>query len=53
MQKKHLNKYILHDGTFVPEFFDKDNKEFYATKVNKRFEEQEKKLDLVYVNIID
>lgn len=55
-QKKHLDKLILKDGAFLPEFFDKtaQGQEQFQNKLQKRFfSEEQQKIDLVYVNLIN
>ncbi|CAL6094738.1 SNF2_family helicase [Hexamita inflata] len=52
-QKKHLDKLILRDGAFLPEYFDK-NAQTFQDKVEKRFFKNEtEKIDLVFVNLIN
>lgn len=42
-QKKHLDKLILKDGAFLPEFFDKtaQGQEQFQNKLQKRFFSEE------------
>lgn len=39
------------DGAFIPEYFDKNSN--FDQKIQMRFKDQENKLNLVYVNLIN